>query len=399
MNAGNKPEIVFVVPDILGGVSSFNRNIINNASLRKTAYVKVVLVSESGWPHPRITEAFDADEVVAFHYGKCENRHAVLERLNDTFGKDPGALFCNEALEMESIYQYGTGKTVYQFIHDFYNLRVAMKYGAVTDVFVTHTNLFRDVLMSSDPGHVRAFHLLHGVNIPENIPLAEAGDRVKIVFTGRLVEGKGVQDIYGINQLLQSRGIQVEWTVIGRGPLKAFLENQWKDQANIRFAAPDTTEEVMRIMAANDIFLLPTRFEGSPVTILEALSVGIVPVVSDLPGGIRETVKENIGRLVPVGNNEGFAGAIEELHVNRAKLQAMKQNARNLATEKFDIRTTSDQYFNLLLQFAAFKRERTPLPHIPVGFRLDQKWLPNPVVSFIRKGFSFRTGRNNGHLS
>ena len=388
MTTGEKPEIVFVLPDILGGVSSFNRNIINNSSLRKKAYVKVILVSASGWPHPRITEPFDADEVVDFRYDAVENQYAVLKRLNGLFGSGPGAIFCNEAIEMESIYHYGTTKTVYQFIHDFYNIKVAVKYGAVADVFVTHTQLFRDVLISSDPGQVKAFHLLHGVAIPEGLTPAEPGGHLKIVFTGRLVEGKGVQDIYCINGLLKSRGIKVEWTVIGRGPMKAFLEEQWKGESNIRFAAPDTTAEVMQIMGASDIFLLPTRFEGSPVTILEALSVGIVPVVSDLPGGIREIVKEDIGRTVPVGDDEGFADAVAELHADRAKLRVMKQNARKLAVEKFDIRATSDHYFNLLLQFAAFKKEPGKLPQLSVGFRLDQKWLPNGLVSFIRKGFS-----------
>lgn len=167
--------------------------------------------------------------------------------------------------------------------------------------------------------------------------------------------------------------------------MKEFLEEQWKGQTNVRFAAPDTTEEVMQIMGANDIFLLPTRFEGSPVTILEALSVGIVPVVSDLPGGIREIVTEDIGRTIPVGNNQGFADAIAELDADRPKLQALKQNARKLAMAKFDIRVTADNYFELLLQFAAFKKQPAQLPAMPVGFRLDQKWLPNSLVSFIRK--------------
>jgi glycosyltransferase involved in cell wall biosynthesis len=399
MNAGKMPEIVFVLPDILGGVSSLNRNIINNASLRRQAYVKVVLVSESGWPHPKITETFDADEVVTFSHNKFENRHAVLKRLNATLGKAPGAVFCNEAIEMESIYQYGTAKTVYQFIHDFYNLRLAVKYGAITDVFVTHTHLFRDVLMSSDPLNIRVFHEPHGVSIPENISPNKPGDHLKIVFTGRLVEAKGVQDLYLINQLLRDSGIKVEWTIIGRGPMKNLLEEQWKDETNVRLASPDTTEEVIRMMSSNDIFILPTRFEGSPVTILEALSVGVAPVVSDLPGGIREIVQGNVGRVIPLGDNKLFAAAIAELHSDRPKLMALKANARKLAVENFDIRTTADRYFELLLQFASFKKERRNLRPIPVGFRLDQKWLPNAPVSFIRKVFSFRSGKGNSQLS
>lgn len=393
MSNKERPEIVFVLPDILGGVSSLNRNIINNASLRKEAYVKVILVSESGWPHPKISESFEADEVIEFTYGSYENKYAVLRRLNAALGKAPGAVFCNEAIEMECIYQFGTSKTVYQFIHDFYNLRVAVKYGAATDVFITHTNLFSDVLASSDPSNIQVFYLPHGVSIPENISLSEPGGNLRIVFTGRLVEAKGVQDLYPINQLLRNAGIKVEWTIIGRGNMKKFLEEQWKGETNMHFASPDTTAEVMRIMSEHDLFILPTRFEGSPVTILEALSTGLVPVVSDLPGGIREIVRENIGRTVPVGNNPLFAGAIAELHKDRPKLLKMRLDARKLALEKFDIRVTSNHYFDLLLRYDSFKKERRVLHPIPVGFRLDQKWLPNALVSLVRKGFLFRKKR------
>ncbi len=394
MNAGKKPEIVFVLPDILGGVSSFNRNIINNASLRKRAYVKVVLVSASVWPHPRNTEAFDADEVVAFRYDKYENQYAILKRLNAIFGTDPGAIFCNEGPEMESIYQYGTNKTVYQFIHDFYNIKLAVKYGGITDVFITHTKLFRDVLISSDPVNVRAFHLPHGVTIPQDLSLAAPGATLKVVFTGRLIEAKGVQDLITINQLLRDSGIIVEWTIIGRGPLKKHLEEQWRGETNISFASPDSTQEVMQIMSENDIFILPTRFEGSPVTILEALSTGLVPVVSDLPGGIREIVTENIGRTIPVGNNRSFADAIANLHRDRGQLLKMKAEARKLALEEFDIRVTADRYFDLLLRYASFKKERGTMAPIHFGFRLDRKWLPNGLVSFLRKGLLVKRDNN-----
>lgn len=387
MNDGKKPEIIFVLPDILGGVSSFNRNIINNASLRKRAYVKVILVSGSVWPHPRITEAFDADEVVDFRYGKYENMYAILKRLNVFFGTDPGAILCNEAIEMESIYQYGTNKTVYQFIHDFYNIRLAVKYGGITDVFITHTKLFRDILISSDPVSVRAFHLPHGVTIPQDLSPSSPGPALRVVFTGRLVETKGVQDLFTINQLLRDSGVIVEWTIIGRGPLKKHLEDQWRGETNISFASPDSTQEVMQIMSANDIFILPTRFEGSPVVILEALSTGLVPVVSDLPGGIREIVTGNVGRTVPVGDNRSFADAIAELHHDREQLSRMKAEARKLALKEFDINVTADRYFDLLLRYASFKNVRKALPSVPIGFRLDQKWLPNALVSFLRKGF------------
>jgi glycosyltransferase involved in cell wall biosynthesis len=180
-------------------------------------------------------------------------------------------------------------------------------------------------------------------------------------------------------------GIEAEWTIIGKGPLKEFLLNQWKNAGNVAFSAPDTSDEVISLMSAQDIFVLPTRFEGSPVTVLEALSVGIVPVVSDLPGGITEIVEPMIGRRIPIRRNELFAEAISAFHHDRELLHKLKKNARALAETQFDIRVTSNNYFKLLLSYAQFRKDHSNLPNIEVGFRLDKEWLPNPLVSFLRK--------------
>jgi glycosyltransferase involved in cell wall biosynthesis len=142
----------------------------------------------------------------------------------------------------------------------------------------------------------------------------------------------------------------------------------------------------MEIMGSQDIFILPTRFEGSPVTILEALSSGLVPVVSDLPGGISETVSEDVGRRVPIGDVAGFATEIAAFHRDRQLLQQLSINCRKLAEQQFDITRTADDYFRLFGKFGEFKKANYDRPPIRIGFRLDRKWLPNAVVRFLRRG-------------
>ena len=385
MSAQGKPEILFVVGNYLGGVAYLNKNIIKYTSLRGEANIRLILVNQTDLEHPRFTDSFGADEEVDFNYASYENKYAVLKRFHKLIGEEPGAIICNDGLEMETIYHLGTKKTVYQIIHDFYNLRLAVKFGAIVDVYIAHTRLFRDVLLSADPANTQAYFLPHGVFIPKDILNQHSTGNLKIVFTGRLEESKGVKDLYQINKLLQKRGIMVEWTIIGRGRLRDFLLEQWKGEDGISFTSPDTNEEVMSLMSQHDLFILPTRFEGSPVTVLEALSTGLVPVVSDLPGGISEIVNEDIGRRIPIGNNSQFAEAIADLHENRDLLHRLKMNARKLAIEQFDIRKTSDNYFKLFMRFAEFKKDQANLPPLQIGFRLDKKWLPNLFVSFVRK--------------
>ncbi len=380
-----RPEYIFVVEDKIGGVTYLNKNLINNTTIRDEVFVKVILMDQVDGDHPRFPDRFLADEMVRFKYSGLENRYSVLKRFHALLGTGPGAIICNEGLEMEAIYLFGAEKTVFQIVHDFYNIGLAVKFGAITDVYVTHTRLFRDVLLSSDPSTVQSFWLQHGVPIPEPDQGAKDAAVLKLIFAGRLVESKGVQELWGIDRILKSEGIRAEWTIIGRGPLKDFLVDQWQGAGNITFASPDTNEEVMQIMARHDLFVLPTRFEGSPVTVLEALSSGLVPIVSDLPGGITEIVSADIGRRVPIGDTSAFAAAIAVFQQDRKLLREMSANCRALAEKEFDILKTSNEYFRLFGRFAELKKANHARSPIRIGFRLDKKWLPNAIVRFLRK--------------
>lgn len=69
---------------------------------------------------------------------------------------------------------------------------------------------------------------------------------------------------------------------------------------------------------------MPSRSEGLPVTLLEATSAGVVPVVSDLASGIPDVVEHGVtGYRIPPGNIEGFANAIAEIDSDRYRMEIM----------------------------------------------------------------------------
>ena len=69
-----KPEIIFTFPLALGGVSSFNFNIINYSKLLKTFYSKVILIKNINETRPIFTEKFDVDEQIVFEMSDFENQ-------------------------------------------------------------------------------------------------------------------------------------------------------------------------------------------------------------------------------------------------------------------------------------------------------------------------------------
>jgi glycosyltransferase involved in cell wall biosynthesis len=378
----NKTTLVFIIENKLGGVFYFNKNIIDNCIVSDNYKIRVVLVNNLSSNHNRIEESIQADEVLNFDYHSSENRYYVLKRFAKLFGNEPGAIICNDGLEMEAIALFPQTKTVYQVIHDFYNLNLAIKLTYVVDVFVTHTKLFRDILFSSNPEEIQVFFLNHGVRT-NSVYCKQNDSKLTLTFVGRLIENKGIHDLILVNNVLEKNNVFVNWKIIGKGPNEEKLKIEWKDQKNVEFFSPDDNEGVHDILLLSDIFVLPTRFEGSPVTVLEALACGVVPIVTDLPGGIQEIIGPEIGFRIPYRNIDEFASKIKLLHENRVLLKKMQMNAFELAQLNFDIRNTAKSFFDLFLRFETLKKNNRNL-NLKIGFRLDKKWLPNSFVKTIR---------------
>jgi len=135
-----------------------------------------------------------------------------------------------------------------------------------------------------------------------------------------LNEAKGVQILYDIDMELKSRNIFVTWTIIGNGPLKEELDCQWRDSENVKFLSPNNNKDVLRELIKNDLFVLPTQFEGYGIAILEALACGAVPIVADVAGGTREILKD-FGYRVEVRNINAYCNVIEMFYKDRTRLR------------------------------------------------------------------------------
>ena len=85
-----------------------------------------------------------------------------------------------------------------------------------------------------------------------------------------------------------------------------------------------------------DVYLLPSRIEALPVTVMEAMQAG-VPVVATDVGSVREAIDDGeTGVVVPVGDVDAIVGALIGLRDDPARRRAMGERARAVGLERFD---------------------------------------------------------------
>jgi glycosyltransferase involved in cell wall biosynthesis len=133
-----------------------------------------------------------------------------------------------------------------------------------------------------------------------------------VLFVGRLVEGKRPSDAVRAVAQLRETHPNVELYICGEGPLReevgALAEKIGIEDA-VHFLGQLPYDEMPRVYRSGDVLILPSRAEGMPRTVIEAMSSGVPVVASEL----RQVAPlvERAGESVPVGDIEGFSAAIE----------------------------------------------------------------------------------------
>ena len=139
-----------------------------------------------------------------------------------------------------------------------------------------------------------------GVSPGEVLALTVANLRAAKNYPGLLEAAKRVVDA----------GAPVRFAAAGQGPLAAEIhELHAQSGLGDRFRLLGYRDDATRLIAGADLFVLASDHEGLPVTVMEALTLG-VPVVAPAVGGLREVVSAENGILVAPGDPQALADAI-----------------------------------------------------------------------------------------
>jgi len=154
----------------------------------------------------------------------------------------------------------------------------------------------------------------------------DGDEPLQLMFVGRLAREKGLYELLHALATLRARGTRAVLVVAGSGPEESGLRRLAAELGLARavaFLGPLFGEEKARLLAAADMFVLPSYSEGLPYALLEAMAMGVPVVASDV-GAIRDVVIDGVhGRLIAPRQSAAIADAIEKLAADRHRLARM----------------------------------------------------------------------------
>jgi glycosyltransferase involved in cell wall biosynthesis len=203
---------------------------------------------------------------------------------------------------------------------------------------------------------------------PDDPPRIVAADRERhtdppprIVTVGRLAFPKDPLTLVRALARVRASGHLFRASFVGDGPDAADVA------AEIRAVGLESSVElcgarsdVGAVLARSDVFVLSSRSEGGPISILEAMAAGLPVVASDV-GGVREQVADGAtGLLVPPGDPDALAGALERLLADPDLRRRLGAVGLERARERFDLPRLRAEHLELYDRELA--RRGLPIP-------------------------------------
>jgi glycosyltransferase involved in cell wall biosynthesis len=169
-----------------------------------------------------------------------------------------------------------------------------------------------------------------------------------LLAVGNLYPVKGHHHLIGALHRISSRHPDAHVVVAGRGEQEAALLEQagslgLRDRVHLLGLRAD----IPRLLAAADVFVLPSISEGLPIAILEAMFAGRPIIASDV-GDLRYALDDGrAGRLVPPADEPALAAALHDLLSNPPAARALGEQARLRANAEFQLDTMVARYVAL----------------------------------------------------
>jgi glycosyltransferase involved in cell wall biosynthesis len=171
----------------------------------------------------------------------------------------------------------------------------------------------------------------------------------RLLSVGRIVHQKGLD--LAMRALGGLKELNWEWQIAGDGPQIPLLHSLAKELGiddRVLFLGWQTREELMSCYRQANVFLFPSRHEGMPNAMLEAMASGLPVIASCIAGNEELVVDGETGYLVPSEDIEALQTALKKLLIDPTLREQMGKASRQHVEANYSWESTAQQYARLL---------------------------------------------------
>jgi glycosyltransferase involved in cell wall biosynthesis len=372
--AKDKPRILMIVPWFaMGGADKFNLDMIRE--LRNRGW-EVTLAATMRHEHPWLA-AFAAETPDVFmlhHFVRPVDQPRFLRYLTET--RQPDAVLVTNSemgyLLLPYLRAYCPGPAYVDYCHmeeqQWKNggyPRFAVGTQEWLDLNIVASRHLKQWMVDrgADAARIEVCHI--NVDTEQWRPRPEVrrrvrdelkldADEVVLLFAGRICAQKQPHVLAETARRLAYEGRGFRMLVAGDGEdfewLRAFVDKH-RLRERVRLLGAVSSSRVVELMAASDIFFLPSQWEGIALSIYEAMASGLV-VVGAVVGGQAELVTPECGVLLPKGTEaeeaDAYARELSALLADGERRAALGRRARERVQAHFELRAMGDGMASLL---------------------------------------------------
>jgi glycosyltransferase involved in cell wall biosynthesis len=229
-----------------------------------------------------------------------------------------------------------------------------------------------------------------GISIPATT--AELPTSVfRLIYTGTLANlQKRISEVANALCIATQTIPNLEAWIVGDGVARPAVENIIRKTgmgSRVKLLGWVHNAQIYDLLAQCQSLVLLSDCEGMPVSVMEAMATGVVPICLDTRSGIREAIEHGVNGLIVKDRAADFFAAVRSLQSNPAKWQQMSLAARETARQRYSIEECARQWVDML---ETLHKPGTPRADF-IAPRLLR--LPPPDSKFDIFGMSPWTGR------
>lgn len=236
----------------------------------------------------------------------------------------------------------------------------AYRLGRYCNAIVCVSSRIRDTVAALNPAIGERAHVIHNSSVRSDEVIRRrprSAARMRLIYTGRLVHyQKRILDYVDLAQALDRTGVPYELSLIGSFVDREGSQSRFEELAadhladgRIRLPGRQPRAELLNELSAHPFFVLLSDFEGLPLSIVEAMGRGCVPVVAASDSGIPELISDGEDGLIVGGRDyDRWAELLVSLWQDRPRLAGMSRAARETVLDRFTVEHTGKQFHELL---------------------------------------------------